>query len=146
MKLNSIPAGAAAWAVGITTKNVIELTRRKILTGKRESIGERKHSYFYDWNEVCFLGVLVRFQKRFSIKYRDSLKWKKAIQEAMLKNVWLLMITGSGEVKKVDGTAEPRTLTAPIDIDAILPHDAVILLNIKKMRGELIRKLEEWEK
>lgn len=146
MKLNSIPAEAAAWAVGISTKNVIELTRREILTARREALGERKHSYTYTWSEVCFLAVLVRFQKRFSIKYRDSLKWKKAIIDAMHKNIWLLMITESGEVKPVKGTAEPRTLSMPIDIDAILPHDAVLFLNIKKMRGELVAKFDGWKK
>ena len=143
MNLNSIPAEAAAWAVGISTKNVLTLTRRGILQGKREAIGERKHSYFYDWNEMCFLAVLVRFQKKFHIQYTFSMDWKKSIQDAMFKNIPFLIINSAGEVEPVGVKAEP--LTMPIDLDKLLAHDAVILLNIRKLRSELYSKIESWK-
>jgi|GEM_PF-4072549 len=141
-KLERIPAEVAAGIVGITTKNVITLTTRKILKGKREPLGERKGAYYFTFGEVFFLAVLVRFQKKFSIRYTDSLTWKKRIIEAMTNGDALVLIDSEGKVESIG--SDMQGMATMIDLNAIMKRDVSIFLNVKKLRRELTEKINSW--
>ena len=146
MHLERVPAEAAAWAVGISTKNILTLTRRGILKAREiQALGPKKHAYVYGWDEVCFLGVLVAFQKQFSILYRASLRWKKPIQDAMRKNARFLTITNDGGVEALSYPTGTAARGNELDIEKFTNYNVVVFLNIQKLRRDLVEKLNTWK-